>query len=298
MADYRPGQRVALTCTHDLDNMPHVGQQGTVLAHEPATRTVTVGWDDGTVTAVRSAGGDDLDALTSSAPISEDMWQHLLATVTARGADGHQAADTWSRDQTSRNPEQIRGTARQILQTLEDDEELDDNLAPQYGGSSVGQPPTGRQLSLLPAVDGIAWRPEQRTRCGKRGGRTATHPRPRYANVPPSGPTHPHLASRRPRPGRAAPRSGARRRGRRVLRRLDADLSGRRPRLSADGIRRHPDRPVERVGGVLLHPAGRRCHRRRAASTSAASWWPTNASCTTTRRRSSGPAPMPPTGMW
>jgi hypothetical protein len=164
VTDYHLGQRVALTRTHDLTNPPHVGQQGTVLAYEPAAQMVTVSWDDGTVTGVRLAGGDGLDIRTTSAPISEDVWQQLLATVTARGADaGHQAGDAWSREQTGRSPEQVRATARQILQALDDDEELHETQAPQYDASSFAQPPSSQQLSQLLAVGGITGQPVPQT---------------------------------------------------------------------------------------------------------------------------------------
>jgi hypothetical protein len=149
VTDYQLGQRVALTHTHDPNKPPHVGQQGTVLAYEAAARTVAVRWDDGTVTDVRLAAGDGLDILTNTAPISEGVWQRLLSTVTARGADdGHRAADAWSREHTDPDPQQLRATARQILQALRDDEELDQTQAPQYD-TSFAQPPTRQQLSQM-----------------------------------------------------------------------------------------------------------------------------------------------------
>ncbi|MFI7543774.1 hypothetical protein [Actinoplanes sp. NPDC049599] len=165
MTEFRPGQRVALTRTHDMTNPPHVGRQGTVLTYEPAAQTVTVRWDDGTITEIRLAGGDGLAIQPSPVPIGEDMWQQLLASVTARGAgDGLRAADAWSRGRTGCSPEQVRGTARQILQVLDDDEDLDETLAPQYDASGFALPPTSRQLSRLLAVGGQAGQPVPQTR--------------------------------------------------------------------------------------------------------------------------------------
>lgn len=163
MTDYQLGQRVALTHTRDPNNPPHVSQQGTVLAYDAAARTIAVRWDDGTVTDVRLAAGDALDLLAHTVPISEDVWQRVLATVTARGADdGNRAVDAWSREHTDHDSQQLRSTARQILQALHDDEELEQTQAPQYDTTSFAQPPTRQQLSQLlagaPTVPVTWWR--------------------------------------------------------------------------------------------------------------------------------------------
>jgi hypothetical protein len=166
MTDYRLGQRVALTRTHELDNSPHVGQQGTVLAYDRAAQRVSVSWDDGTVTDVRLTDGDRLKILSASAPISDEVWRQLLVTVTARGAhDGHQAADVWSREQAGRSLEQVRGIARQILQALDDDEDLDQSEAPQYDTSRFARPPISRQVSQLLAAGGVTEQPVPQARC-------------------------------------------------------------------------------------------------------------------------------------
>jgi hypothetical protein len=159
--NYEPGQRVALTHVNDPDGPLQQDQQGVVRGYDPGTHVVIVGWDDGTVTPVRLAAGDRLDVVAAPAPINEQAWQHLLATVTERGSqDGHAAIEQWTRERSELTPPQLRALARQILRDLADDDLNASPLAPRYETSAYAQPVANWQLSeLLAGVDPAAWQP-------------------------------------------------------------------------------------------------------------------------------------------
>ena len=160
MNDYRPNQRDAPTRTPALTERPYASQPRTVLAHEPTPELVTVDCNDAAVTDVPPSGEDHLDLVSNTTPTSDDVWSRIPATVTACGTgDGHRVAEGWSRAQASRGAAPVRLAARQILQALNDDEELDQVLAALYDAGSFNRGAVDLHLAQLLAAPGVAGTP-------------------------------------------------------------------------------------------------------------------------------------------